>query len=141
MARTSRLFTYILLILMIILIGFGAFYLYNKYGRRASSPVAAVPIGTGVFFKLNEPGKLLHDLSSGNEIWADLVSTQDGIAFLEKIQAVDSLSTALGYAEWFEGVGIALAVFLATFVATYSEFKNEESFQKDVLQVLMLWKQ
>lgn len=35
-----------------------------------------------------------------------------------------------GYAEWFEGVGIAVAVFLATFVATYSEYKNESSFQK-----------
>lgn len=34
-----------------------------------------------------------------------------------------------GYAEWYEGVGIASAVFLATFVATYSEFKNEASFQ------------
>eukprot|EP01125_Pyxidicula_operculata_P013893 TRINITY_DN4607_c0_g1_i1.p1 TRINITY_DN4607_c0_g1~~TRINITY_DN4607_c0_g1_i1.p1 ORF type:complete len:947 (-),score=285.47 TRINITY_DN4607_c0_g1_i1:192-3032(-) len=36
----------------------------------------------------------------------------------------------LGYAEWFEGVGIAVAVFLATFVATFSEYKNEESFQR-----------
>lgn len=36
----------------------------------------------------------------------------------------------MGYAEWVEGVGIAVAVFLATFVATYSEFKNESSFQK-----------
>eukprot|EP01112_Ceratiomyxa_fruticulosa_P022773 TRINITY_DN8456_c0_g1_i1.p1 TRINITY_DN8456_c0_g1~~TRINITY_DN8456_c0_g1_i1.p1 ORF type:complete len:930 (-),score=214.88 TRINITY_DN8456_c0_g1_i1:15-2804(-) len=36
----------------------------------------------------------------------------------------------LGYAEWFEGVGIAFAVFLATFVSTYSEYKNEASFQQ-----------
>lgn len=36
----------------------------------------------------------------------------------------------LGYAEWFEGVGIAVAVFLATFVSTYSEYKNESSFQE-----------
>jgi len=36
----------------------------------------------------------------------------------------------LGYAEWFEGVGIASAVFLATFVSTYSEYKNENSFQE-----------
>lgn len=35
-----------------------------------------------------------------------------------------------GYAHWSEGAGIALAVFLATFVATYSEFKNEESFRE-----------
>jgi calcium-translocating P-type ATPase len=37
---------------------------------------------------------------------------------------------AFGYAEWIEGFGIAVAVFLATFVATFSEFKNEEAFQK-----------
>ncbi|KYQ96676.1 P-type ATPase [Tieghemostelium lacteum] len=36
----------------------------------------------------------------------------------------------LGYAEWFEGLGIASAVFLATFVSTYSEYKNENSFQE-----------
>ena len=35
-----------------------------------------------------------------------------------------------GYAEWYEGVGIAFAVFLATFVSTYSEYKNEASFQQ-----------
>lgn len=35
-----------------------------------------------------------------------------------------------GYAEWYEGVGIASAVFLATFVSTYSEYKNEASFQE-----------
>lgn len=35
----------------------------------------------------------------------------------------------LGYAEWFESLGIASAVFIATFVSTYSEHKNEASFQ------------
>jgi P-type Ca2+ transporter type 2C len=35
-----------------------------------------------------------------------------------------------GYASWIEGIGIAAAVVLATFVATYSEHKNEESFQE-----------
>lgn len=35
----------------------------------------------------------------------------------------------LGYAEWFEGIGIASAVILATLVSTYSEYKNEASFQ------------
>lgn len=34
-----------------------------------------------------------------------------------------------GYADWVEGVGIAVAVFLATFVSTYSEYKNERSFE------------
>lgn len=35
-----------------------------------------------------------------------------------------------GYADWIEGIGIAAAVFLATFVSTYSEFKNEAQFQE-----------
>lgn len=34
-----------------------------------------------------------------------------------------------GYADWVEGIGIAVAVFLATFVSTYSEYKNERSFE------------
>ncbi len=33
-------------------------------------------------------------------------------------------------AEWYEGVGVAVAVIMATFVSTFSEFKNESSFQK-----------
>jgi len=32
--------------------------------------------------------------------------------------------------EWYEALAIAIAVTLATFVSTYSEFKNESSFQK-----------
>jgi magnesium-transporting ATPase (P-type) len=35
----------------------------------------------------------------------------------------------LGYSDWLESLGIASAVFLATFVSTYSEHKNEASFQ------------
>ena len=35
-----------------------------------------------------------------------------------------------GFAEWYEGVAIAAAVALATLVATASEFKNEQTFQK-----------
>lgn len=36
----------------------------------------------------------------------------------------------LGQTEWYESAGIALAVFLATFISTYSEFRNENAFQK-----------
>lgn len=36
----------------------------------------------------------------------------------------------LGFTEWYEGVGIAVAVALATLVSTASEFKNEQTFQK-----------
>jgi Ca2+-transporting ATPase len=33
------------------------------------------------------------------------------------------------YAEWYESIGIALAVILSTFVSTWSEYKNESSFR------------
>lgn len=36
----------------------------------------------------------------------------------------------MGKAEWYEPAGIALAVILATFVSTYSEYQNENAFQK-----------
>lgn len=36
----------------------------------------------------------------------------------------------MGFAQWTEGFGIALSVFVATFVSTYSEFKNESSFRE-----------
>ncbi len=36
----------------------------------------------------------------------------------------------MGKAEWYESVGIAMAVLLATFVSTYSEYQNENAFQK-----------
>ncbi|OUD11990.1 calcium-translocating P-type ATPase, PMCA-type [Thioflexithrix psekupsensis] len=35
-----------------------------------------------------------------------------------------------GYAEWYESVGIGLAVVLATWVAAWSEYSNEQSFQR-----------
>lgn len=35
-----------------------------------------------------------------------------------------------GFAEWYEGVGIAAAVVLATLVSTISEYNNEQTFQK-----------
>ncbi|MBK1648950.1 calcium-translocating P-type ATPase, PMCA-type [Rhabdochromatium marinum] len=38
--------------------------------------------------------------------------------------------TIFGYAEWYESVGIAFAVVIATFVATWSEYSNEQSFQR-----------
>ncbi|EIC21620.1 calcium-translocating P-type ATPase, PMCA-type [Thiorhodovibrio frisius] len=38
--------------------------------------------------------------------------------------------TVFGYAEWYESVGIAFAVVIATFVATWSEYSNEQSFQR-----------
>jgi calcium-translocating P-type ATPase len=36
----------------------------------------------------------------------------------------------LGQTKWYESVGIAVAVILATFVSTFSEYRNESAFQK-----------
>lgn len=36
----------------------------------------------------------------------------------------------LGQTEWYESLGIAVAVILATFVSTFSEYRNENAFQK-----------
>lgn len=36
----------------------------------------------------------------------------------------------LGQTEWYEPLGIAIAVILATFVSTFSEYRNENAFQK-----------
>ena len=44
------------------------------------------------------------------------------------------LLSFFGYADWIEAIGIGVAVFLATFVSTYSEFKNEQQFQELQLQ-------
>lgn len=44
--------------------------------------------------------------------------------------AVNVLLACLGQAEWYETVGIAAAVVLATFVSTWSEYRNENTFQK-----------
>lgn len=36
----------------------------------------------------------------------------------------------LNQTEWYEAVGIAIAILLATFISTFSEYKNESSFKK-----------
>lgn len=43
---------------------------------------------------------------------------------------INTIFVLLGQAEWYETVGIAIAIFLAVFVSTYSEFKNENAFKK-----------
>lgn len=43
---------------------------------------------------------------------------------------INVIFAVLGYAEWYESVGIAIAVILATFVSTFSEYHNENAFQK-----------
>lgn len=43
---------------------------------------------------------------------------------------VNCLFAYMGYSDWFETIGILLAILLATFVSTYSEYSNESAFQK-----------
>ncbi len=64
--------------------------------------------------------------------WCKLIGNfQDPIIIILLVALVITTGLAvLGYAEWYEGVGIALAVFIAAIVATLSEYKNETAFQK-----------
>ena len=43
---------------------------------------------------------------------------------------INTIFFFLGKSAWYESLGIAIAVLLATLVATWSEYSNEESFQK-----------
>ena len=43
---------------------------------------------------------------------------------------INVVFAVLGQVAWYESVGIAAAVLLATFVSTFSEYKNENAFQK-----------
>ncbi|MDR2197820.1 MAG: calcium-translocating P-type ATPase, PMCA-type [Coriobacteriales bacterium] len=44
--------------------------------------------------------------------------------------AINIVFAFLGETEWYESLGIAIAVALATFVSTFSEYRNENAFQK-----------
>ena len=43
---------------------------------------------------------------------------------------IDIVFVIMGRADWYEAVGIAAAVVIATFVSTFSEYRNENAFQK-----------
>ena len=43
---------------------------------------------------------------------------------------INVIFAIMGQAEWYESAGIALAVILATFVSTFSEYRNENAFHK-----------
>ena len=84
----------------------------------------------------------VHD--SRNQHGSNAVTTQDVETFWDKLIAnlkdpiimilivallVTLALAALGFAPWYEGLGIAIAVVLATLVATFSEYSNESEFQ------------
>jgi len=64
--------------------------------------------------------------------WSKLLANlQDPIIVILIVALVVTLVlAALGFAPWYEGVGIALAVVFATLVATLSEYSNENEFQR-----------
>ncbi len=81
---------------------------------------------------------------SRNKFGSNAVTTQDVETFWDKLIAnlkdpiimilivallVTLALAALGFAPWYEGLGIAIAVVLATLVATFSEYSNEAEFQ------------
>ncbi len=73
------------------------------------------------------------------------ISEQKGESFFEKLVGnfkdpmiiilcvallINVVFVVLGESHWYEAVGIAVAVLLATFVSTFSEYRNENAFQK-----------
>ena len=60
-----------------------------------------------------------------------LANLRDPIIAILIIALVVTLFLAvLGFAPWYEGLGIAIAVVLATMLATFSEYSNENAFQR-----------
>ena len=68
----------------------------------------------------------------GEGFWEKLKGSFDDpiIKILCVALAINVVFAILGQVAWYESVGIALAVILATTVATYSEYQNENAFQK-----------
>ena len=76
---------------------------------------------------------------------ANVVTTQEAEGFFDKLRtnlkdpiivilivalAVTVFLAAMGFAPWYEGLGIAFAVVMATLIATWSEYSNENEFQR-----------
>ncbi len=76
---------------------------------------------------------------------ANIITTQDSEGFFKKLISnlkdpiifilivalfVTIFLAIFGFAPWYEGVGIAIAVVMATLIATWSEFSNENEFQR-----------
>ena len=68
----------------------------------------------------------------GEGFWQKLLGNfQDPMIIILCVALVINVVFAiLGHGEWYESVGIAAAVLLATLVSTFSEHKNENAFRK-----------
>ena len=96
--------------------------------------------------KFSYPGLSDNSVSESRKIYgANVVTTQEAEGFLDKLRtnlkdpiivilivalAVTVFLAAMGFAPWYEGLGIAFAVVMATLIATWSEYSNENEFQR-----------
>ena len=95
--------------------------------------------------KFNYPGLSDKAVAESRETYgANVVTTQESENFLDKLLknlkdpiivilivalGVTVLLAVLGFAPWYEGLGIAIAVVMATLIASWSEYSNENEFQ------------
>ena len=96
--------------------------------------------------KFSYPGLSDNAVSESRNIYgANVVTTQETEGFFDKLRtnlkdpiivilivalAVTVFLAAMGFAPWYEGLGIAFAVVMATLIATWSEYSNENEFQR-----------
>ena len=96
--------------------------------------------------KFSYPGLSDNAVSESRNIYgANVVTTQEAEGFFDKLRtnlkdpiivilivalAVTVFLAAMGFAPWYEGLGIAFAVVMATLIATWSEYSNENEFQR-----------
>ena len=92
------------------------------------------------------PGLSDNAVSESRNIYgANVITTQEAEGFFDKLRtnlkdpiivilivalAVTVFLAAMGFAPWYEGLGIAFAVVMATLIATWSEYSNENEFQR-----------
>ena len=96
--------------------------------------------------RFSYPGLSENAVSESRNIYgANVVTTQEAEGFFDKLRtnlkdpiivilivalAVTVFLAAMGFAPWYEGLGIAFAVVMATLIATWSEYSNENEFQR-----------
>jgi calcium-translocating P-type ATPase len=83
--------------------------------------------------------------SSREKHGSNQLTPQQGETFMDKLKGnfgdpiikilivaliLNVIFAFMGKAEWYESIGIAIAVLLATLISTWSEYSNESSFQK-----------
>ena len=96
--------------------------------------------------KFNYPGLSENAVIESRQTYGrNVITTQDVEGFFRKLilnlkdpiiiiliiaLLVTIFLAILGFAPWYEGLGIAIAVVMATFIATWSEYSNENEFQR-----------